>query len=315
MPVFLLRAEEAAKPSTGARSDKAADSSSSAAAAADPAAVLPAAPLPAASMSAATPNSRGVDSYTPKGELFLGYSYLRSVPTLESGNRLVWLNGGSASIAYNLNRYLGIVADVGDYTNSEIRFQGAYGATVDVNDANGGVISYLFGPRLSFRHDRITPFVQALFGGAHASEVTLADCTFSCTLLPAQNSFAWTGGGGLDVRVHRHFAIRIVQAEYLMTMFQDYSTGKTASQNDVRLSAGLVFRFGGNPAPPQLTLACSASPTTIFPGDPVTLTAMAGNLDPKLNAVYSWTGVPGLKGNGTTASLDSAATGSLAAGS
>jgi outer membrane protein OmpA-like peptidoglycan-associated protein len=266
-------------------------------------------------MSAATPYSRGVGSYTPKGELFLGYSYLRSVPTLEAGNRLVWLNGGSASIAYNLNRYLGIVADVGDYTNSEIRFQGAYRATIDVNDANGGVISYLFGPRLSFRHDRITPFVQALFGGVHASEVTLADCTFSCTLLPAQDSFAWTGGGGLDVRVHRHFAIRIIQAEYLMTMFQDYSTGKTASQNDVRLSAGLVFRFGGNPAPPQLTLACSASPTTIFPGDPVTLTAMAGNLDPKLNAVYSWTGVPGLKGNGTTASLDSAATGSLAAGS
>jgi len=37
---------------------------------------------------------------------------------------------------------------------------------------------------------------------------------------------------------------------------------------------------------------------------------MAGGLDPKLNAVYSWTGA-GITGNGTTAS---AATGSLAAG-
>jgi outer membrane protein OmpA-like peptidoglycan-associated protein len=82
----------------------------------------------------------------------------------------------------------------------------------------------------------------------------------------------------------------------------------------MRLSAGLVFRFGGNPAPPQLTLACSASPALIFPGDPVTLTAMASNLDPRLHAVYFWTGVPGLKGNGTTASLDSAATGTLVAG-
>ena len=310
MPAFLLGAGEAAKPSTGSGNDKSADSSSSAVADANPAA-----PLPASSMSATMPYSTGLDSYTPKAELFLGYSYLRSVPTLEAGNRLVWLNGGSASIAFNINRYLGIVADVGDYTNSEIRFQGAYRSTVDVNDADGGVISYLFGPRLSFRHERITPFVQALFGGARASEVTLAHCTFSCTLLPVQNAFAWTAGGGLDVRVHRHFAIRIIQAEYMMTRFQDYTTGNIGSQNDVRLSSGLVFSFGGNSAPTPVTLACSASPASIFSGDPVTLTATAGDVNPKLHAVYTWSGLPGLNGNGSTASLDSAATASLAPGS
>jgi outer membrane protein OmpA-like peptidoglycan-associated protein len=320
MPAFLLGAEEGAKPSTVAGNDKAADSSSSATAVGDPAvpmpaAPMPAAPMPAASMQAAMPHSGGPEIYTPKAELFLGYSYLRSVPTLEAGNRVVWLNGGSGSIAFNVNRYLGIVADVGDYTNSEIRFQGAYKSTVDVNDADGGVMSYLIGPRLSFRHDRITPFVQALFGGVHASEVTLADCTFSCTLLPAQTDFAWTAGGGLDVRVHRHFAIRIIQAEYMMTRFQDYSTGDTGSQNDVRLSSGLVFRFGGNPAPTPLTVACSASPASIFPGDPVTLTATASDVEPNRNMIYSWSGVPGLIGNGSTASLDSAATASLAPGS
>jgi outer membrane protein OmpA-like peptidoglycan-associated protein len=310
MPAFLLGAEEAAKPATGAGNDKAADSSSSAAAAAGPAA-----PLPPASMQATSPYSGGPERDSPKAELFLGYSYLRSVPMLEAGNRLVWLNGGSASIAFNINRYLGIIADVGDYTNSEIRFQGAYGSTVDVNNADGGVISYLFGPRLSFRHERITPFVQALFGGARASEVTLADCTTNCTLLPIQNAFAWTAGGGLDVRVHRHFAIRIVQAEYMMTRFQDYTTGNIASQNDMRLSSGLVFRFGGNPAPTPLTLACSANPASIFPGDPVMLTATADDVNPKLHLVYAWSGVPGLNGNGSTASLDSAATASLAPGS
>jgi outer membrane protein OmpA-like peptidoglycan-associated protein len=310
MPAFLLGAEEAAQPSSGAGNDTAADSSSSAAAVAGPAALLS-----AASMQATVPYSGGPKSHFPKAELFLGYSYLRSVPTLEAGNRLVWLNGGSASIAFNFNRYLGIVADVGDYTNSEIQFQGAYGSTVDVNDANGGVLSYLFGPRLSFRHERITPFVQALFGGAHASEVTLTNCTFSCTLLPVQNTFAWTAGGGLDVRVHRHFAIRVIQAEYMMTRFQNYDTGNIGSQNDLRLSSGLVFRFGGNPAPTPVTLACSATPASIFPGDPVTLTATVGNLDPKLNVVYTWAGVPGLNGNGTTASLDSAATTALAPGS
>ena len=107
------------------------------------------------------PGGRNIDS--PKFELFVGYSYLQAVPKLAEGNRLVWLNGGSSSLAYNLNRHLGIVADLGDYTNSQIRFQGASLATVDVNDADGGVISFLFGLRLSYRkHDRLTPFVQLL---------------------------------------------------------------------------------------------------------------------------------------------------------
>jgi outer membrane protein OmpA-like peptidoglycan-associated protein len=273
--------------------------------------LMPAFNLRAQVAPVATQNSSSVNMDTPKAELFVGYSYLQAVPKLADGNRLVWLNGGSASIAYNLNRHWGIVADVGDYTNSEIRFQGASGATFTVHDADGGVISYLFGPRLSFRHDRVTPFVQALFGGVHASEITLSGCTLNCTLLPTQNAFAWTGGGGLDVRVHRHLAIRIIQAEYLMTRFQDYSSGTTASQNDMRLSAGLVFRFGGNPAPLQLMLACSASPAAVFPGEPVTVTASAGNLDPRLNVVYGITG-PGLTANSATATV---ATAALAPGS
>jgi outer membrane protein OmpA-like peptidoglycan-associated protein/opacity protein-like surface antigen len=270
----------------------------------------------AAQVSAAAPYASGQDVGTPKVEVFLGYSYLQAVPKLADGNRLVWLNGGSANVAYNLNRHLGIVADIGDYTNSEVRFQGALGATVDVDNADGGALSYLFGPRYSFRqHDRFTPFAQVLFGGVHAGAVVLSNCNLNCTLLPDQNAFAMTAGGGLDINVRRHLAIRVIQAEYMMTGFQNYNTGESATQNDMRLSAGIVFRFGGNPAPTPVTLACSASPATIFPGDPVTVTAVSSNLDPKLNVIYSWTGVPGLKGNGTTASLDSAATGSLAAGS
>jgi len=60
-----------------------------------------------------------------------------------------------------------------------------------------------------------------------------------------------------------------------------------------------------------VTLACSVNPTSIFPGDPVTVTATADALNPKLTAVYTWTGT-GVTGNGTTATV---ATASLAAGS
>jgi opacity protein-like surface antigen/outer membrane protein OmpA-like peptidoglycan-associated protein len=283
MSAFNLCAEEATKPSTG--DPKAVDSS--VAAVADPAA-----PLPAAPMAAAMPYSAGLNIGTPKVELFLGYSYLRAVPQLAAGNRLVWLNGGSANIAYNFNRYLGIVADVGALTNSEVKFTGAYTSTVDVNNANVNVLTYLFGPRLSYRkYNRITPFAQVLFGGAHANEVALTPCTFSCTLLPSQNTFAMTAGGGLDIKVHRHIALRIIQAEYLMTRFQDYATGTTSAQNDMRISAGIVFRFGGNPPlPPPLpvTYSCSVNPTSVFPGDAIAVSGTALNLNPAKTAVYTW---------------------------
>lgn len=303
----LLHAESAARPSTGdaAVADPGVSSSS------EPVPSIFYAPIPRASMSAASPYSAGMNIGTPKVELFFGYSYLRAVPTLAAGNRLVWMNGGSASIAFNFNRHLGLVADFGAYTNSQMRFTGAYTSTVDVNNANVAAFSYLAGPRFSFRrNERITPFLQVLFGGIHANQVSLTNCTFSCTLLPSQDAFALTAGGGLDVRVHHHLAIRIIQAEYMMTRFTSYTTGSSAFQNDVRLSAGLVLRFGGNPNPhvaelPPLTYSCVVNPASVYPGTAIAVAGTAINLDPARTAVYTWS-VDGGTVSGTTsmASID-----------
>jgi hypothetical protein len=302
--VFNLRAEEAAKPSTG---DGTAVVSSEGSAA-EPAVWTPSAAMTSPTAAAAIPYARGMNLGTPRVELFMGYSYLRALPAMAAGNRLVWLNGGSASIAFNVNRHLGLVADVGDFTNSEIQFTGAYGATVDVNDQNGGVFSYLFGPRISFRHDRITPFVQVLFGGVRASEVSLANCTVNCTLLPEQNAFALTAGGGLDVKLRRHIAIRVIQAEYMMTGFPSYTTGAAAMQNDMRLSTGIVFRFGGNPRVaelPPLTYSCLVNPTSVFQGEAIAVSGTAMNMDPMKTAVYTWSVDGGtVVGVASTAKID-----------
>ena len=60
------------------------------------------------------------------------------------------MNGGSASIAYNANHWLGAGAGfAGDHSNN-ILGTGIYGT----------LSTYLFGPR-------ITPFGQVLFGVAH----------------------------------------------------------------------------------------------------------------------------------------------------
>jgi ribosomal protein S11 len=124
-----------------------------------------------------------------------------------------------------------------------------------------------------------------------------------------------TLGGGLDYNTpwfNHHLAIRIIQADYQYTRenFPE-SQGGTGSFNIARLSAGLVFHIGNLAPPVPVTLACSANPSWVYPGDPVTVSATAGNLNPKQTAVYSWSG-SGATGDATTTTV---ATGSLAPGS
>src|SRR5260370_5289591 len=94
----------------------------------------------------------------PKVDIFAGYSYLQANPGV-SGVDSFHLHGGSASIAYNYKPWLSGVADFGGYNNGNLL------ATC----GSGKLHTYLFRPRVSYRHLRkVTPFGQVLFGVAHA---------------------------------------------------------------------------------------------------------------------------------------------------
>jgi hypothetical protein len=54
------------------------------------------------------------------------------------------------------------------------------------------------------------------------------------------DTFALQVGGGVDLRLSPHFAIRPLQADWLRTQFPN---GATNVQNDLRLGAEIVFRF------------------------------------------------------------------------
>jgi outer membrane protein OmpA-like peptidoglycan-associated protein len=313
MPTFLLYAVEPANSAAGAKNDRAVDSS--VATNADPGASLPAATMPMASIDAAMPYSGGMNVGVPRWELFVGYSYLRAVPTLAAGNRLEFLNGGSTSIAYNFNRYLGLAADFGGFNDTRLLLEGTGGvASVDDQVASGSVFTFLAGPRLSYRKfSRVTPYAQALFGGIHASAVEI--CPGNCSGmpgLPAETDFALTAGGGVDIKVRRRFAIRLLQAEYLMTSFKNLSTGSSATQNDMRLSSGIVFRFGGGgaaslPALEPLAYTCSVTPASGFTGDVLAVSGTAVNLNPAKTAVYTWSADGGtITGATNSAKIDTA---------
>ena len=316
-----LRADGPAKPAATARKDGSSRVAPVALAKAKPPA---AASAPTALPAAALPQPKYADSYLPRFELFLGYSNFRAVPMGSHGNRIAWLSGGSTSLALNANRYLGFVADFGGYHAD--RFGPNAPPNGGVVDASGNVFSYMFGPRLSFRHERFTPFAQALFGGIRASEVTLDGCSgIGCTPLPSENSFAMTAGGGLDVNLTPHIALRLIQAEYAMTRFRDPTSiaAGRATQNNLRLSVGIVFRFGGNhppahvsaptPPPPASeppphhppTLSCSADPSSMTVGEHAQITATGSSPDNN-PLTYSWTASGGqITGTGPSVTFDS----------
>ncbi len=152
-------------------------------------------------------------SHAQSVEPAIGYSFLRL-----GGSNGVNQNGGSGSLAVNPNRWLGLVGDVGAYHGSP--------SGVSLN-----TYTFLFGPRLSLRNPaHITPFAQALVGGAHLT-ASFGGVTGSST------PFAYSVGGGVDLEVLPHLALR-PQVDYIGLRENGATT------NCTRASLGFVIRFG-----------------------------------------------------------------------
>src|SRR5689334_13876861 len=112
-------------------------------------------------------------------------------------------NGGGGATSLNVNRWFGVVADV---SGCRTRFQ-AFRET-----ATNTRLTYLFGPRVSLRSDRFTPYAQVLAGGAHASS-TLSPSGFQ------GSSFALSVGVGADLMLTPRLALKLAQPEYLRSKF------------------------------------------------------------------------------------------------
>jgi opacity protein-like surface antigen len=151
-----------------------------------------------------------VSSRAQSVDASISYSYLRL-----GGSGGINQNGVSGSIAYNPNRWLGLVGDIGFYRASP-------------GGASLNTYTYLFGPRLSFRNpSHLTPFGQVLFGG---SRLTVGSGGGS------SNQFAYSFGGGVDIALLPHLALR-PQLDYIGLR----NSGSTA--NCARGSLGFVVHF------------------------------------------------------------------------
>jgi len=269
----LLLAPAGWAQKTGLDDGTAGDKLSTAESAARPAKAAPAAQAAKPEQKPAKMSGDPRSDY-PRWEWFLGYSYING--RVGSGIPTYNANGGSSSIAYNVNRWFGLVADFGGYHTGTIDH-----VSVDANE-----FSYLFGPRLNYRfgeNDRNTVFGQILLGGVHGNAEFAGASS-------GQNALGMTAGGGLDFGLTKHVALRVAQFEYMLTNY-NFGNGYQP-QNNFRLSTGVLFRWGAKPPvkvnrPP--TAACSADVSSVMQGSGEAVPIRATASSPEGNSLtYIW---------------------------
>jgi outer membrane immunogenic protein len=165
----------------------------------------------------------------PKGQVFGGYSYMRS-----SGQGL---NGFDAQFTYNSNKMLGLTADVsGEFGGQSVSIPGV-GASAS---SSGHLYNFLFGPTVSHRTDsKLVPFAHGLLGIARTGgSASMSIFGQSLNLSSGDTGFGMALGGGLDYEINKAFAIRPVQMDYVLTR------AGGGSANSFRYAAGVVFRLG-----------------------------------------------------------------------
>ena len=191
------------------------------------------------------------DDY-PKVETSPAFMYIRTPLSFEGHDVSLNCAGGGGTFAYNITSVIGLAADLGGckFFSNAITVAGvSLGKITD-----GTNFTFLFGPRLTYRHGRFHPFGEFNAGGdrvsltCQSSALTCTNATNGATF--TKTVFAFTAGGGADIQLSRKFALRLVQAEYLYTRFGNDCPFAVCSrdnnQNSFRLKSGIVIGWGGS---------------------------------------------------------------------
>jgi len=221
----------------------------------------------------------------PKWELYGGYSVFYPGCDLHGllpggvtpvSSCLKWdPRGAGASITYDFNRWFGLSVDSSGEWGS-----GQSGVAARIEQVEFFNLSA--GPKITFRSHYFSPFLEALVGEHRlASEVFGSD-----------REVGFMAGGGLDLNFSRHFAWRLIRADFVFSNHQ-FGPSAVVPPTDVRgarLQTGLVLMWGGKRMVTSPTAVCSVQPVEVFAGEPVTATADGSNFNPGRTVAYNWSG-------------------------
>jgi hypothetical protein len=185
---------------------------------------------------------------TPQYEVFVGPSYAREDLTNSKNINGV---GWHASLDGTANNWLSAVFDFSGYYGSpKIKLPGLP-ISVPIDSST---YLYLFGPRFTYRRwARLTPFAEGLVG---VSDFRFTASSVGLTNVVSSTAFAAAFGGGADYTVKSWLAIRLIEADYVVTRSREIIvnpttglvgfSGQRRTQNNARASAGFVIRFGNH---------------------------------------------------------------------
>jgi hypothetical protein len=164
-------------------------------------------------------------------EAFFGYSFVR----VDAAGRVPAFNanGGNAQFLYNFRPWFGLVADFGGYHSGRI---GTLGLDTTL-------VNFQFGPRFSWhKRRRVSPYAQALFGGAYAASTR--NLALDPPITGSASGLATLVGGGVEIRLAHHVSVRPAEVDYWLTRLRDPFASSARTQNNLRYSAGVIFKFG-----------------------------------------------------------------------
>jgi outer membrane protein OmpA-like peptidoglycan-associated protein len=214
-------------------------------------------------------------------DIFAGYSYLSPNGKI-AGTNLRGINMGFVvAPAFWFDRYFGLTIVSGNH----------FGPNSNINTLTAG-------PTFRIPLEGLTPFGFATAGAERLQPLGLG--------LPARTGFSFAGGGGFDLNAGKRFAIRLIQAEYVYGHQSFFPVLPRTNLNSARISGGLVFKMGSvGPPPVPPSMSCSANPTEVNAGEPITVTATTQNFNPKRPITYSWTSTGGkVGGNAASTQVD-----------
>jgi outer membrane protein OmpA-like peptidoglycan-associated protein len=233
-------------------------------------------------------------------DVFMGYSYFGAHGQVKP-----------AGISYS-SINLGAIGSGAYYFNKYVGGETVFAAHPSGN--NDGFYSISGGPIFRAPMQNFTLFGHGLVGGGKLGGPNSENPDY-------HEPYKWgptlTAGGGMDYDLpffDNRFSLRLFQADYRWvhtnygpstTIPTNGTLGGRTNLSAAELSTGIVAHFGHIIPPPPVTYACAVSPTTVYPGDPITVTGTAGNMNPKKAYTYTWTADGGtISGNSSTANID-----------
>ena len=181
--------------------------------------------LSVSALQAQTAPPRRATSYA----LDLGVSYNAEHTLKANTAQSFWTQGGSVEFGAELWHGWGFAADIA----------GGHAASIGASGVPFSTVTETFGPRYRWHYKKkLSIYGEGLFGDANGFDTVFPGVRGAQASV---NTLAVQVDGGVDYQLSPRFSVRALKAAWVHTQFPNSTDN---DQNNLRLGAGVVFRFG-----------------------------------------------------------------------